>query len=135
MKKSDIHNYNDIINRKPPIKKHPAMDRVKRAAQFAPFAALTGYQEIITESGKYVEDKRILDENKKEQLDQKLKQLIKIIDRKPQVKITHFVQDQSKLGGTYITSIYTLVKVDENEHILHFDEGNIIAMSDVFEME
>ena len=72
-KKNDIHNYEDIINVPRHISKvHPRMSNEDRAAQFAPFAALTGHKEAISETERITEKRKILDENQKEIIDRKL---------------------------------------------------------------
>ena len=99
----NIHDYSDIINL--PYKKskrYKHMSQKNRAAQFAPFAALTGHKQLIQETQRLTEDKKELDENKKSILNQKL---LYFIETKEKIKITYFKKDQKKSGGDYLTTI------------------------------
>ena len=93
--------YGDIIDREHPTSpKHPRMPRKNRAAQFAPFAALTGYDDLIHEAARHTERQITLDENKKEELNRKLRILLNE-QEPPEAIFTYFVADAKKIGGTY----------------------------------
>lgn len=99
----NIHDYSDIINLPyKKFKKYKHMSQKNRAAQFAPFAALTGHKQLIQETQRLTEDKKELDENKKSILNQKL---LYFIETKEKIKITYFKKDQKKSGGDYLTTI------------------------------
>lgn len=136
MSKQDIHNYEDI--RYIPYKKstrHPHMTQKDRAAQFAPFAALTGHKEAVLEKQRITEDKRVLDENKKAILDEQIKKISLFIKQQPVVKITYFVYDTRKQGGNYITKEHALKKIDIYNKMVIFSDGCKIAFDDIYEIE
>ena len=86
------HKYDDIINMPHHVsKKHPQMSLYARSAQFAPFAALTGYEEAVKETARETENELDIDDELKEILDDKLQLIIEQKDNKPEVSITYFV--------------------------------------------
>ena len=106
----NIHDYGDIINLPyKKSKKYKHMSQKDRAAQFAPFAALTGHKQLIQETQKLTEDKKEIDENKKSILNQKL---LYFIETKEKIKITYFKKNQKKSGGDYLTTIQRIKKID-----------------------
>lgn len=108
-----MNNYDDIINIKHFEPKHKRMSRYNRAAQFAPFAALTGYEDSIKETARLTSKKIEIDESKKELLDFKLQLLKQNIKNKPLVKIMYFIKDNKKSGGSYEEIIGNITKIDE----------------------
>ena len=103
-----------------------------RAAQFAPFAALTGHKQLIQETQRLTEDKKELDENKKSILNQKL---LYFIETKEKIKITYFKKDQKKSGGDYLTTIQRIKKIDSIYKTITLQNGQIIKMEDIYEIE
>ena len=96
--------YSDIINLPhPESRTHPRMPRSDRAAQFAPFAALTGYDDAVAEAGRLTSSKIELDENELERLDRALAYLTEHQAAHPAVTVTYFVPDDKKSGGAYFT--------------------------------
>ena len=96
--------YEDIINLphyEP--KGHPRMSVEARAAQFAPFAALTGYDAVIRESGRFVDSEIELGESWNEYLNQQMEKLTSLLSSDPLVEITYFQPDSHKQGGAYVT--------------------------------
>ena len=115
--------YLDVINIKYHIsKKHPRMSIQKRAAQFAPFAALTGHSDAIKETARLTYKKIELDEEEKEILDEKLKIISQNIVNKPEIIIEYFVKDKLKQGGMYVTRKFTVKKIN-------FYSGKIVTSS------
>lgn len=119
--------YDDIINLphfEP--KKHKRMSIESRSAQFAPFAALTGYDDAIKETARLT-DKRIeIDEGLKQILNNKLKYILENIDSKPEITFTYFVYDKKKSGGKYIDKIGIVKKIDMiNQYIELTDKTKI----------
>ena len=114
-----MENYDDIINLHRPISKHPQMSLYQRSAQFAPFAALTGYEGQIKEKAR-ITDRRIeLDEEMKLILDLKIQVIKEMLSDNPEVEITYFIPDTRKDGGKYETIINNVKKIDSyNEHII-----------------
>lgn len=115
-------------------KNHRKMPNSSRAAQFMPFAALTGYDDSIQEASRTTSQKKELTEQEKEVLDYKLK---KIIEEKenPIIKVTYFVQDTYKEGGEYITEELEMKKVDEIKHVIYFRNHGTITLEDILEIE
>ena len=129
----DNYSYDDIINLpNPTSKNHPRMSLHDRAAQFAPFAALTGHKQLIQETQRLTEDKKELDENKKSILNQKL---LYFIETKEKIKITYFKKDQKKSGGDYLTTIQRIKKIDSIYKTITLQNGQIIKMEDIYEIE
>jgi len=108
------------------------MSQKNRAAQFAPFAALTGHKQLIQETQRLTEDKKELDENKKSILNQKL---LYFIETKEKIKITYFKKDQKKSGGDYLTTIQRIKKIDSIYQTITLQNGQIIKMEDIYEIE
>ena len=105
--------YDDIINLPHHVSKtRPQMSMVDRAAQFSPFAALTGYDAAIKETGRLTDEKVNLSEEEKEALDRKQQILMEWLGDHPALTITFFVPDEKKSGGAYMTKSGNLKKID-----------------------
>lgn len=127
--------YDDIINLPHhQSKNHPHMSLYDRAAQFAPFAALTGYDDAIKEARRLTDSKPELDENQLEELDQKLADLMTRIEEHPKVTITYFEPDDNKDGGEYIAYDGRLSKIDYAGKALIFEDNKIISLSDILKI-
>lgn len=112
-------NYDDILNLKRPISKHPKMSLYQRSAQFAPFAALTGYEGQVKETARLIDRRIELDEEMKLILDLKIQVIKEMLSDNPEVEITYFIPDTKKDGGKYETIINNVKKIDSyNEHII-----------------
>ena len=112
-------NYDDIINLKRPISKHPKMSLYQRSARFAPFAALTGYEGQVKETARLTDRRIELDEEMKLILDLKIQVIKEMLSDNPEVEITYFIPDTRKDGGKYETIINNVKKIDSyNEHII-----------------
>ena len=130
-----IHDYDDILSMKRPEPKyHPRMPLADRAAQFAPFAALTGYSEVIREVGRTTEEKRVLDEREKERINRKLITLQSRISLKPFIVVTYFAPDEKKDGGSYLTVNGNLNKIDTYENKLILTNGVKIDFDEIIEL-
>lgn len=106
--------------------KRPHMPQLDRAAQFAPFAALSGYDGEIAEAGRLTESQTELTEWAVEQVDEGLQQIRRTLDRHPRVIMTYFIPDQRKSGGAYRTITTRVRKILEPEQALLL-EGNILV--------
>ena len=114
-----MENYDDIINLKRPVSKHPKMSLYQRSAQFAPFAALTGYEGQVKETARLTDRRIELDEEMKLILDLKIQVIKEMLSDNPKVEITYFIPDTRKDGGKYETIINNVKKIDSyNEHII-----------------
>ena len=109
--------YEDIINLPHHTSKtHPPMALSMRAAQFSPFAALTGYGEAIKESGRETERRIILDEDRKTELDITLQNMLHSLPAK--AEITYFIRDKTKDGGRYSSEICTVTGINHEQNEL-----------------
>ena len=127
--------YDDILHLPHPTsKRHPRMPIVDRAAQFSPFAALTGHRAAIEETARVTDHRIELDEDAKEQLDQTLQLLLERIDEQPEITVTWFSPDKKKAGGQYHTATGKLKRIDSREGRLTLTDGNQIPLEDLLEI-
>ena len=116
-------------------KTRPQMPMSDRAAQFAPFAALTGYDAAIKETGRLPDEKIELDEEALTALDMKYQLLMDVFDDAPEVTVTYFQPDEWKAGGKYITATGAAKKVDDFERQITMQDGTKIPMDDVLSID
>ena len=131
----NISKYEDIIN----LPHHqsdtrPHMSNYDRAAQFAPFAALKGYDEDIDEAIRTTDEKIELSEEQVNQLNEKLNTLKEIIKEQPTIKVIYFVPDEKKAGGKYITIEQQIRKIDEYKKKLILSDREI-EFNNIFQIE
>ena len=128
--------YEDILNLPHHVSKtRPQMSMLDRAAQCSPFAALTGYDDAIKETGRLTDEKIEMDEDRKAALDMKQAYLIEMIDEQPEISITYFLPDTKKSGGAYVTVTGNLKRFDEYERLLILTDGKKIPMDDIADIE
>ena len=112
--------------------RHPAMPRENRAAQFMPFAALTGYEAAVSEEARLTDRKMELDDEALAALNERLWMLSEMLPDAPEVTVTYFVADRKKAGGAY-TSLFGRVKrVDPAQGILIMRDGTVIPLGDIW---
>ena len=131
-----MEKYKDIINL--PHKqssKRPHMSLLDRAAQFAPFAALTGYDDAIKETGRLTDERLEMSEEKLSVLNARYQILVDNLGEEPEVTITYFVPDIYKTGGSYITTTGVVKKLDTYERLITMVDGSRILMDDVLTLE
>ena len=114
--------------------RHPRMPARDRAAQFAPFSALTGYGEVIDETARLTDGRIELSEDARVMLDVRQRLLCKRIEEQPKVSVVHFVADKRKSGGAYRSFTGDLVRMDEIAREMIFADGTRIKTSDVIEI-
>ena len=128
--------YNDIIYLPHHVSPtRPQMSMRDRAAQFSPFAALTGYDAAIRETARLTQEKVELDEQELVVLDRKFQLLLEQLGRCPQVTITWFVPDELKQGGRYLTITDVVKKVDTAARFVLLQNAGRICMDDIVEIE
>lgn len=128
--------YEDIISLPHYVsKKHPQMSLEERSAQFAPFAALTGYNNAIRETSRLTTEKKEIDEELKIILDSKIKRIQEQIQNKPKATFTYFTQDLKKDGGIYITVTGNVEKIDVYKKLIILVDKTEIPISEVIEIE
>ena len=131
-----MNNYDDIINLPHHVSAtRPQMSMIDRAAQFSPFAALTGYDAAIKETGRLTDEWIEIDEDTKASLDMKQAYLMEIIDEQPEISVTYFLPDTKKSGGAYVTVTGNLKRFDEYERLLILTNGKKIPMDDIADIE
>ena len=116
-------------------KTRPQMPMSDRAAQFAPFAALTGYDSAIKETGRLTDERIELDEGALSALDMKYQLLMEALDEAPEVTITYFQPDERKAGGKYVSAVGTVKKIDDFERRITMRDGTRIPMDDVLSID
>ena len=131
----DTHKYDDIIDMPHhQSKERPHMSLHDRAAQFAPFAALTGYEDAIKETARLTDEEIILDESTVGRINEKLFEISQHLLEKRKVSITYFRQDKTKKGGVYLTDIGIIKRIDEAEKCIVLDSGMKIKMKNIFNL-
>ena len=132
---NELRRYEDIIHLKRPVSRtHPPMPVSDRAAQFAPFAALTGYGDAVKETERLTEDKVELSDSKKEELDAKLQYIREHIKELPQLQFTFFEADSRKEGGAYRTITGNVKKLDAYRRVIVLSDGTKIPAEDILEL-
>lgn len=127
--------YDDIINLPHQIsKKYPRMSLEARSAQFAPFSALTGYDEKIRETARLTNKRIEINEELKAILNERLLLIKSQIHTKPNIKVTSFVPDSKKDGGKYITATGKVLKIDEYKQKIFLENKIEIPISEIIEI-
>lgn len=128
--------YDDIIHLPHHVSKtRPQMSMMDRAAQFSPFAALTGYDAAIKETGRLTDEKIELGEETKAVLDRKQCYLSDMISVQPEITVTYFLPDERKSGGTYLSVTGKLKRIDEYERMMILTDGKKIPLDDIMDIE
>lgn len=115
-----------------PKSKYPKMSMSDRAAQFAPFAALTGHKEAILEQQRTTQTKRILSNEEKLEINEKI---IELMNLKSKCRIIYFEKDRTKSGGQYMESVLSFKRMDELNKTLFFKENIQIQIEDIVDIE
>ena len=127
--------YDDIINLPHHVsKKRPRMSLEARSAQFAPFAALTGYDEVIKETARLTNKRIEINEEMKAILDEKLLMIKAQIQSKPSITVTYFVPDSKKDGGKYVSVTGKVIKIDEYKQHIILENKIEIPISEIIEI-
>ena len=127
--------YDDIIHLPRPVsKKHPPMPMAKRAAQFLPFAALTGFEGEIAEAARLTDSAPELSEDALLALDEQLSLLLQRLPEQPEVTLTRFLPDEKKAGGCFETLTGAVRRLDEPNRLLIFADGAQIDLDAIVEL-
>lgn len=127
-----MNNYEDIINMPHHVsKKHPQMSRWSRSAQFAPFAALTGYDDAVKETARLTDKRLEIDEGLKNILNNKLQYILENKLLQPEITFTYFVYDTKKSGGKYIEKTGVVKKIDLNEKYIMLKDKTKISIDEI----
>lgn len=124
--------YDDIIN----LPHHVSATRshmtaIDRAAQFSPFAALTGYEAAVKETARLTDERVELDEYAKDALQEKLQIIADRIKEHSEIAITYFQPDAKKKGGAYVTAVGSAKKIDEYERVVVMTDGTVIPIDEI----
>lgn len=128
--------YEDILHLPHPVSStHPRMSLTNRAAQFSPFAALTGHSAAIQEAARPTDKKVVLGKDSKSYLDMKLQVLAGMIERHPECRFTYFKPDAYKKGGSYTTATGCVKKIDTYKHTVVLMDGSSIPVTEIIEID
>lgn len=128
--------YEDIIGLSRPVSlKHMPMSNYDRAAQFAPFAALTGYDGVIAETARLTEYQAELDVGAVAELNEMLRRVWEDISTHPKITVTYFKPDSRKSGGAYVTMTGRVKKIDSDFQLLTFLDGTAIPLGNIHQIE
>lgn len=127
--------YKDIINLPyPTAKTRPVMSVYNRAAQFSPFAALTGYEEAVKETARFTNEKAELDEYHIAMINDKLNAALENKDQSPVVSVIFFKPDSRKKGGEYLTVTGTIRRIDKTDRTVVFTDGTMIPVNLIYDI-
>lgn len=128
--------YDDIIHLPHPVSKtRPQMPIADRAAQFSPFAALTGHEAAIKETARLTKQRIELSEDEKRILNEKMLMLTENIKQHAKISITYFKEDERKEGGSYLCAEGCVKKIDEYKRSVMMSDGLQIPMEDIFDID
>lgn len=135
MNQEEGSKYKDMLDLPHHVSKtHPPMPVQDRAAQFAPFAALTGHQEAVKETARLTGERIELDEYCKAMIDRKLQKIREQLSKEPIVSVEYFVPDMKKTGGSYETVAGCVKKIDEYHRILILTDGRKIPIDEIIDI-
>ena len=128
--------YSDIINQPHHVShNHPQMPMMARAAQFAPFAALTGYDAVIHETARQTDKQVELEEYDNERLNRIFSELMDSLEEHPVVTVSYFKPDEHKAGGAYVTVTGQLKKIDTYEQLMVMEDGTAIPIGNIMDLQ
>ena len=128
--------YEDIVNLPRHISKvHPQATMADRAARFSPFAAISGYEDMVKEAARVTEERIDITDATKELLNEKLNMIVEFLDEEPEVTITYFEPDKKKDGGAYISITGTVKRIDEYERIVLMSDDKKIRIDEIYAIE
>ena len=128
--------YDDIIHLPHHVSKtRPRMISIGRAAQFSPFAALTGYDTAVKETARLTDERVELDEYMKDDLSHKLQIIEERLEEHNEIAITYFQPDAKKNGGAYVTANNTVKKVEKYERVVIMTDGTVIPIDEIISID
>ena len=131
-----MKDYSDIINMPHHVSNNrPQMSMRDRAAQFAPFAALTGYDDAVRETARQTNQKIELLDEQVAILNEKILFLMEKIKDNLEITITYFIPDKKKEGGAYTTVKGIVKKIDEYNKLIIMNDGREIMMDSIFDLQ
>lgn len=135
MESTDPHRYDDMLDLPHHVSStRPHMSRADRAAQFSPFAALTGFGAAIQETGRLTGERFVPEEDVRRELDERLRLLKEQIQACPAASFTYFLPDDKKEGGEYVTVAGNVKKIGETDRVVILTDGTKIPIEDIIEI-
>lgn len=136
MAQEESHKYDDIIHLPHPVSpRHARMSMIDRGAQFSPFAALVGYESVLQETARLTDCETFLDEGGMELLDRKLRWIADHMDTMGPVTFLHFVQDEWKPGGSYVSTTGRVKKIDLYRKSVLLENGEEFLIANIRAIE
>ena len=136
MAQQETHKYDDIIHLSRPVStRHARMSMLDRGAQFAPFAALVGFESVLEESARLTDAECFLEEDSKEQLNRKLRYIADHMDTVGEVTFLCYIPDRKKTGGSYQVFVGTVKKIDLYRRTIWLEDGREVDMDSVCSVE
>ena len=130
------HNYDDILHLPRPVSsRHARMSMLDRGAQFAPFAALVGYESVLQESARLTDAERFLEEDSKEQLNRRLRYIADHMDAVGEVTFLCYIPDRQKSGGSYQSFVGAVKKIDLYRRTIWLEDGREVDIDSVCAVE
>lgn len=131
----ESHDYDDIIDLPHHVSEtRKRMSAIDRAAQFSPFAALTGYEDAVKETARLTDARIELDENRKSMLNEVLQYVLEHIADMPEVRAEHFVKDSHKSGGAYVIKTARVKRIDPIERRVVFTDNTSVSIDDIYDI-
>jgi hypothetical protein len=125
--------YSDMINLPHHVSdKHPHMSLYDRAAQFAPFAALVGYEDAVEETERLTDSRREMEEDEIAELNRRLQELTECLNDRPKIRVTYFIRDKKKDGGRYASIIGNARVIDQLSNSIVFTDGCSVPVKDMY---
>ena len=125
--------YDDITHlTRPQYPDLPPMSIHDRAAQFSPFAALVGYDDAVAETARLTDSRREISEEELNELNLQLGKLAELINSKPQIRVTYFIPDSRKDGGSYSSRTGNAKSIDQIRNTIMFTDGDEIPIGDIY---
>ena len=135
-KRFELHNYDDIINLPHHVSKNrKRMTSGERAAQFSPFAALTGYDEAVIEAARLTDERKEMTEEMKSLVDAKIQIIADYIDTEPYITVIYFLPDSKKEGGAYVRIAGKVRAVDNYERRIIFADKTFVSIDQIKDIE
>lgn len=119
----------------PDPKTYPRMSPQDRAAQFSPFAALTGHSAVLREAARQTQERLQLDEYQEDALSRKLSLLLEHLEEEPEVQLSYFKEDARKAGGEYVKREGRVKKIDLYGRVLVMEDGTKVPLDDLFRLD
>ena len=128
-----MNNYDDIKNMtRPQYPDLPPMPVHDRAAQFSPFAALVGYEDAVEETERLTDSRREMEQDEINELNARLQELSDRLQDRPKIRVTFFIRDKKKEGGSYASKVGNVRMIDRFNNVILFADGASVPVRDMY---